>query len=341
MPSARFVKYVAIALATQLLVGAALAGPGYDFDRHELESILADLKAWLPGQWSSAPQVWYERNVRMPAEGEHEHWHRTFALIDAPQVGDVVFYGQINVGGSDGPLLPGSQILYKAWIDPQRSVVAINGQGPVDPQRYADLHAHPELWHEVRMRDPDGIHCDFIWRRDGDQIVGVLDGKSDEYRKYGPGTCSYVSKRTNAEFMADAEWVLTPETLWLYDLNMMGGRRMLGRKDHTHIRLYRAHPFRCHVRDATGRHEFAAHDRGYTMPTSSTAADTYRLTLLRAFFPGDDDHGLRDELRLQLAGKDAGAPQITLASAAPAAGRIRARHENLSVDCRQLQSGKP
>ena len=49
-------------------------GPAYDFDRRELESILEDLVAWLPGEWSSEPQLNYERNVRMPAEGEHDPW---------------------------------------------------------------------------------------------------------------------------------------------------------------------------------------------------------------------------------------------------------------------------
>ena len=69
-----------------LACSPAVAGPGYDFDRKELESILDDLAAWWPGEWSSAPQNHYERTVHMPAEGEHEPWYRTFARIDAPQI---------------------------------------------------------------------------------------------------------------------------------------------------------------------------------------------------------------------------------------------------------------
>ena len=116
----RYLQLAAVAAA--LAVAPALAGPSYDFDRRQLESILADLKAWLPGAWDSYPQIWYERNVTMPEEGEHEHWHRTFALIDAPQVGEVVFYGQINLGGRDGPVLPRSEIVYTARIDENRGV---------------------------------------------------------------------------------------------------------------------------------------------------------------------------------------------------------------------------
>jgi len=107
--------------ALLLLPNFAAAAPSYQLTRMELESVMKDLKAWLPGEWNSFPQIELERSVKMPEEGEHEHWHRTFALIKAPQVGEVVFYGQINIGGRDGALVPGSQVLYRAWIDETRS----------------------------------------------------------------------------------------------------------------------------------------------------------------------------------------------------------------------------
>ncbi len=229
-----------------MLMAPAQAAPNYDFDRAQLEAIMADLKTWLPGAWDSYPQIWYERNVTLPEEGEHEHWHRTFALIDAPQVGEVVFYGEILMGGRDGPVLPRSEIVYKAWIDEQRGVVVINGQPPADAARFRNLQDHPELWSEVRMRDESAINCDFIWRRDGQQLMAVLDGKTEDRRKYGPGTCNYISS-SGAEFFADAEWVLTPEELWVYDTNKIRGVQFIGRKDLTHTRLYRARPYRCYA----------------------------------------------------------------------------------------------
>lgn len=96
---------LALALASGIaaLHAEPRPGPAYDHDRKELESILEDLVAWLPGEWDNFPQIHYARTVRMPEEGEHEPWYRTFARIEAPQIGEVVFYGQINVGGRDGP----------------------------------------------------------------------------------------------------------------------------------------------------------------------------------------------------------------------------------------------
>lgn len=314
----------------------APAAPGFDASAQELQWVLRHLIDWLPGDWSSAPQLEFERTVRVPVEGEHDDWYRSFALIKAPQVGDIVFYGQINVGGPNGPLLPGSQVLYKTWIDEKRGAVVINGQGPADAQKFVDLQRHPQLWSSVHMRSADSIRCDFIWRRRGAEIFGVLDGKNAETRKNGPGTCSYLSERTGAEFQADAEWVLGPEEFWLYDINLMGGRIFIGREDRTHTRLYRVRNYLCEVRDATGRRSVAAYDRGYTGELRGKAGESVQWRLLRAEYPANDSRGLTDRLRLTLRTTVAD-KVLTLASseADPLAGRIalRAAPQGVKIEC--------
>ena len=242
---------LAVFLSTAV-TATAIAAPGYEQDRKQLEQVLQDMIAWLPGSWDSYPQVYYEKNVTMPKEGGHEHWHRTFARINAPQVGDVVFYGQINADGRDGPIVAGSQVLYKVYIDEKLGAVNVLGQGPLNPEQFENLHERPELWSKVQMREPGALNCDWVWRRDGNQVFGLLQGNTPEKQKYGPGTCSFISKRADAEFRADAEWVLTPDILWLYDNNWMADQLFLGRNDRTHTKLYRATPYDCRVKDAAG-----------------------------------------------------------------------------------------
>jgi hypothetical protein len=286
-------------IATPLI--EARAAPAYEPTRAELEQVLEDLGRWLPGAWDSFPQVYLERTVRAPQAGEHEHWHRVFARIDAPQIGTHVFYGQINVGGRSGPVMPGSQILYNATIDEARGVVSIIGQGPMDRDRYDNLQDRPELWREVRQRDPGAVRCDFVWRRSGAQIVGVLEGRRPEARKYGPGTCTYMAGgNKDVEFFADAEWVLGPEELWLYDINKMAGRVFVGREDQTHIRLYRAHPFRCSVSDAAGTRVLEGHDRGFVTTATAAGGKPRELLLLRASLPRPGATGLHERLQLTL-----------------------------------------
>jgi hypothetical protein len=241
-----------------------------------------------------------------------------------------VFYGQINLGGPDGPLYVGSQVLYKAVIDEARGVISITGQGPAEPQSFEDLHRRPELWGEVRMRNEAGVRCDFIWRRHGMQLVGVLEGRTPERRKYGPGTCTYESER--GEFYADAEWVLGPEELWLYDINKLGGVQFIGRVDRTHTRLYRSHAYRCTVRDATGSRELAAHDRGFSLEVRDGAGRELELLLLRAPFPAGGGAGLADSLRLMLL-PPGGTSPLAQAQAAPLATQIRLSEAGVEAEC--------
>lgn len=278
----------------------AHSAPAYDLSRQELEAVLADLIAWLPGGWDSYPQIHFERRYRTPAEGEHVHWHHIFERIDAPQIGEVVFYGQINEGGRDAPLLHRSQIIYKVWIDEERGAVVINGQGPADPEKYVDLHERPELWSKVQMRDPAAINCDFLWRRDGEQIFGVLDAKVESGRSEGPGTCAYMVKGTDVKFVADAEWVLGPDVFWDYDINLMSGHQFVGRKDRTHIRMYRSRGYECTVTDASGARTWHAHDRGAKLAVKASDGRELQLLLLRAHLPDAAGKGMFDKLHLML-----------------------------------------
>ncbi len=322
------------------LLPSAWAGPQYQPTRHELESVMADLIAWLPGAWDSYPQVHYERRYVTPVEGEHPHWHHVFERIDAPQIGEVVFYGQINPNGRDQPLMHRSQILYKVWIDEARGAVVVNGQGPENPDRFVNLHERPELWGEVKMRDEQAIQCDFLWRRDGEQIVGLLEGKTPERRKNGLGTCTYTVKGTDVEFFADAEWVLGPDIFWDYDINTMGGHQFVGRKDRTHIKQYRARGYQCRVEDLSGVRDWHAHDRGANIAVQSADKKSYRLMLLRAPLPDKTGAGMHDALRLALLPLDSEQP-IFEASAEPIAPSAEMNHAGVKVRCELAQRLPP
>jgi hypothetical protein len=328
-----FTLLPAAALALLASSGPAVAGPNYEPTRAELEQVLEDLARWLPGSWDSFPQVYYERTVQAPRQGEHEHWHRVFARIEAPQIGTHVFYGQINVGGRGGEMLPRSQIIYDAKIDAARGVVSITGQGPADPEKYENLQDKPELWKQVRQRDPGAVRCDFVWRRSGTQIVGTLEGKQEAMRKYGPGSCTYMTGGSkDIEFYADAEWVLGPDDLWLYDINRMAGHTFVGRDDRTHLRLSRAHPFSCRVRDAKGERRLDGHDRGFLAGVTGTGSRPLEMMLLRAELPATSGPGLAERLRLSLHEPRQAKP-ATVVEAAATADQIELRSGGVEATC--------
>ncbi len=324
---------VAAALLGSMLMSTPVAAaPEYDQGVDDLKWVLARMVEWLPGEWSAFPHVHHNRTVRMPEVGEHEDWHRSITLIDAPQVGgDAVFYAQVTIGGRDGPVLGRSQNLYKLWVDEERGVVVFNGQGPKDPDRFVDLGERPELWGEVEMRDESAIRCDFIWRRTGDQVFGVLEGKTPERQTYGPGTCTYISEAADAEFFADAEWVLSPESLWLYDINTMGGFQFIGREDRTHTRYLRSRPYSCAVEDADGARVLDGHDRGFRIPAATRTGERVELMLLRTEYAHERE-GRVDGLRLKMM-QAYPEPLMAFTEAEGAAPRIALEHLGVSALC--------
>lgn len=331
--------FIKVLVCGAFIASPALAGPAYDPDRADLEKIMEDLIAWLPGSWDSYPQIYRERTGVVPEEGEHEHWHRVFERIDAPQIGDVVFYGQIQSEGRNSSLLGRSQIIYNAWIDEERGAVIMNGQPTNDDTRFEDLHEKPELWGEVQMRDPDAINCDFLWFRDGQQIMALLEGKTKEKRKYGLGTCTYYAAQAEAQFYADAEWVLGPDTLWIYDINMMDDMLFIGREDKTHTRLERARPYTCEVTDAKETRSLNAHDRGFRTEVTNDRGEELMLLLLRAEYPGSDGFGLDDRLKLILY-KEKETITVSSSDADPLAEKVALEAGGIYTSC-QLEKDFP
>jgi hypothetical protein len=330
------IKPLILALALAWSAGAQ-AAPGVAPYKAELEDVLTDLAAWLPGAWDSYPQIALGRRLGVPAEGEHEHWHRVIARIDAPQLGNYVFYGELFAEGRDGPIVGGQQILYVASIDERRGVVNIAGRGVADPEKYEHLQDHPELWRQVRQREGK-INCDFVWRRAGEHLVGVLEGISPEGRKGGPGTCTYISPNNGAEMMWDAEWVLSPEELWIYDNGYIGTEMWQGRKDRVHSKSYRARPYACIVKRNGKAEAMEFHDRGYSRPVPGSG--DLSVQLLRMKYPATS--GLRDELHLSLL-RTEGKTATTVAetTAAPLADAITLAGAGVSVSCRRKAQFAP
>ncbi len=212
-------------------------------------------------------------------------------------------------------------------------MVSVIGQPPADPEKYENLQDRPELWSAVRQRDPSSVRCDFVWRRSGSQIVGVLEGRQPEARKYGPGTCSYMAGGSkDVEFFSDSEWILGPDELWLYDINKMAGQIFSGRADQTHTRLSRAHPFRCEIVDAQGSRIVEAHDRGFTVGVTVTGGRKRELMLLRAALPVRAAAGLKERLRLSL--QEPGELRaIASAEADATAAHVAIRSDGVEAHC--------
>jgi len=242
----------------------------------ELEGVMADLLQWLPGDYSTQSQLDMERRLGASPDGEHEAWFRVFAPVDVPHIGEHVIYGQLHVGGRDGPIIPGTQVLYIVTMDEENNAVTINGRRIADGPDFVDVHLHPERQKDLKLDPNTGGNCDFRWRRHGKQIVGLL-ANTDE--PVTDGTCSMVSKVSGLHMTWDAEWVLNPEELWIYDNGYLeDGTLFIGREDRTHTRLRRVTWYDCKWSKGRDSGNVTLHDGG----GQAVLQDGLRLSMLNS-----------------------------------------------------------
>ncbi len=290
-------RLLAAAGLLALMTGAAATNT-----RPELQAVMDDLLEWLPGEYSSAAQREVERLLGAPPDGEHHDWYRIFARVDVPHIGDDVIYGQLHIRDENQPIVPGTQVLYIITIDEERGAVNVSGRRVKDPQDYEFAHEDPEKLRTIAIDPQYGGNCDFRWRRHGAQIVGRL-AQPDEAAI--DGTCTMTSKRTGLTMTWDAEWVLNPDELWIYDNGYVADEGLFqGREDRTHIRLTRVREFQCQVRLADGEEEMnvALHDVGGEAALGDSGL---ALQLLRAPRPGTDGR-LHEETVLSVVRQDGG-----------------------------------
>ncbi|MCC5869665.1 MAG: hypothetical protein JJU27_14285, partial [Gammaproteobacteria bacterium] len=153
----------------------------------ELHQVAQKIERMLPGEYDAYPQIHIQRLLGAPPDGEHDHWHRVFQLIDVPQFGEKVFYGQMRMGSRDGAIVQGTQVLYNLLIDEENMSVTLSGRRIANGERFEDAHLHPEMWPLLELDSRYGGTCTFRWRMNGDQVVGRLEED---------GTCTHTSRVT-------------------------------------------------------------------------------------------------------------------------------------------------
>ncbi len=328
------------------VIALAFAAPAFATNsKPELAKVLEDLMAWLPGEYTSIPQVYLERALGAPPDGEHEIYHRVFAEIEAPHLGEHVIYTQIRLDGDDGTIFPGQQQVFLISIDEEKRTVAISGRRIKDPENYVDAHLHPEMWSSIEP-DPDfGGNCTFNWRRHGQQLRGLLGDH---------GQCTMISKRSGQEMTWDAEWILNPDQLWIYDNGTLAdGTLFAGREDRTHLRMSKAQRYECFTSvrypDGTSQvfNPFFMHNRGdvFTFETTEPEPRKLHVEFLTSLWPSNSGRNYVDLMRLTL---HDGAPGnykdedvLGFAWAEPTSNRVGFTTEWASARCKLANPDDP
>ncbi len=296
--------------------------------RAELEQVMQDLLTWLPGEYSSVPQLDMERRLGMPPDGPHEHRYHIFATIDAPQIGEHVVYGQLHAGGPDGPIFPGTQVAYIVTLDEEHMTVTVNGRRLANGEDFEFVHLDPARQREITLDPETGGNCDFRWRRHGRQITGYLRNIG-ETEQDTDGMCTMVSKVSGLQMTWHAEWILNEEELWIYDNGYLeDGQLFIGREDKTHARRTRVRKFDCQVGAGDGTQAVTVGDGGNPVAVAGLG----KVRLLKSYWPASDG-GL--EQRLSLSVLDGDGAVVAEAQEPASSSRVTVEAAGGSVACQR------
>lgn len=270
----------------------------------ELKTALKSLMAWLPGEFDSEPQRFFETEYKTPADLVHRRVFRAYTRIQAPQLGENLLVAQVRDGGKDGRF---DEMEFQLWtlsVDSTRRVVRMWPRRFKDPARFRDHAGDPAAFNGLSDADllpaQGAAGCEILWRLNVHQLRGTTV----------PGACSGAVAAGRPSLQWEWEYLLDAEELWI---NFAGrdstGRIAFGRADQTHWRLGKARDFECFLVYRPGQGEeqgdkrFHLNDRGevrrFELKDGRGSRPVF-MTLIRGMWPSNSGRNYLDLLRLQV-----------------------------------------
>ena len=272
----------------------------------ELKTALKTLMTWLPGQFDSEPQRFFEEEYKTPKDLVHGRVYRSFTRIDAPELGENVLVAAVRYGGDDGRSDPGEFQVWTVAIDKDRAAIRMSPRRFKDPKPFEDSARDASKFkglHADALAPPQGASgCDLLFRLRGIQLVGETE----------PGVCSSVSVETKTRLVWEWEWTLNAEELWIsFAGRDANGKIASGRPDQTPWRLGKARDMECFISyrpdpkgPAQGQNGFTMHDRGdvtlFDFKDEHGAPKPMMMTLTRGMWPSNSGRNYVDLLRLEV-----------------------------------------
>lgn len=290
---------IALLAAALLPVFDALAAT-----RGELDQLLDDLVAWLPGEYDSAPLMRLEAESGVATSDQHRREHWILSRVDAPAAGTRVILRQVHAGSLDGEVALEWQGLYAFRVDASRDAVIAERRALVAPMQSVDAHRDPARQRSLSF-DPDvDPACDWLWRRRGATLVGILVTHGT--------TSAPCTKQVDKNSVVDrGEWLLSADELWIRDdpapaLTSPESTRAAPARPESYLRLFKARTFGCSwlsgSAEAPTTAIFELHDRGGEYRVEAPTGGARILRLIRGPMPTERLRGQREVTSLTILG---------------------------------------
>jgi len=197
----RFVTPAVVTLAAAVMLAVCMPAKAADSLSDDLNLFLQ----WFPGEYDNYEQHWQDLEDKV--EQVHEHIHHIFLKVDAPQVGDNVFFVQQYMDGDPSNVY--RHRLYSLTEDKQENAIRLTIYSYKDEPKYLNAHLNPAI---LKALSKDELierpGCEVFWKLNNE---GYFDGYMKER------ACSFVSQRSGKKIYITDTLRLTEDEIWIQD----------------------------------------------------------------------------------------------------------------------------
>ena len=219
---------LALSLLFALLLGAALPAGAMTSD--EEFTLFLD---WFEGEYDNHEQVWQQETDEIDEKERLEHIHHRFVAVDAPALGDNVFFVIQTMDDDIDKVY--RQRIYSFTQDEQEGAIKLVIYRMKDEAKYTDTWKQPGLVKNIGMDEVGTTAgCEVFWKHNGEFFDGYMKDKA----------CHFFSERSGKEIYITDNLRLTDSEIWISDkATDAEGNHIFGR-DEPHknrkVRMYKA-----------------------------------------------------------------------------------------------------
>ncbi len=174
-----------------------------------LQADLEEMMQWFEGEFDNFQQTWKENEDNVDQEIRHERIHSIFKKIEAPKLGNNVFYVKQFQNGDTTDIY--RQRIYNFHINDAEQAIQLDIYSfltPEDGEKYAMANHNPSILKDIaveNLRATTG--CEVYWKKNGDHFIGYMKDRA----------CHFTSRRSGKEIYITDTLKLTQDEIWIQD----------------------------------------------------------------------------------------------------------------------------
>ncbi len=174
-----------------------------------LQADLEEMMQWFEGEFDNFQQAWKENKDQVDENIRHERIHSIFKKVDAPKLGNQVFYVKQFQNGDTTNIY--RQRIYNFSINKTEGAIQLDIFSfltPEDGKTYAMANHNPSLLNDIDFKDLRASPgCEVYWKKNGDHFVGYMKDRA----------CHFTSRRSGKEIYITDTLKLTEDEIWIQD----------------------------------------------------------------------------------------------------------------------------